>query len=100
MERVMGFEPTTFCLGTRSTCPYRCLRISLPVVCPPKIAFRGLKVLGLIASRLTAEAAVQQVACAYAEQLSAVPDAYLAARTEDVREVDQRIAALGPRCTI
>ena len=47
----------------------------------------------LIETGFTAEAAVTRVASNYAEQLASLPDAYLAARADDVREVGQRIVA-------
>lgn len=45
----------------------------------------------LIARGLSAEAAITRVAARYADQLTALPDAYLAARAEDVREAGGRI---------
>jgi phosphoenolpyruvate-protein phosphotransferase len=45
----------------------------------------------LIGAGLTAEAAITRVAADYAEQLASLPDAYLAARAEDVREAGRRI---------
>src|SRR5438874_4116654 len=48
---------------------------------------------GLIEAGFTAEAAVTQVAADYAEQLASLPDQYLAARAEDVREAGRRIVA-------
>ncbi len=45
----------------------------------------------LIASGFTAEAAITRVADSYAEQLASLPDPYLAARAEDVREAGRRI---------
>ncbi|HYT27873.1 MAG TPA: phosphoenolpyruvate--protein phosphotransferase [Ktedonobacteraceae bacterium] len=47
----------------------------------------------LIASGFTAEAAITRVADSYAEQLASLPDPYLAARAEDVREAGRRIVA-------
>ncbi|HZR41412.1 MAG TPA: phosphoenolpyruvate-utilizing N-terminal domain-containing protein, partial [Ktedonobacteraceae bacterium] len=47
----------------------------------------------LISSGFTAEAAITRVAASYAEQLASLPDAYLAARAEDVRESGRRIVA-------
>jgi len=47
----------------------------------------------LIAAGLAAEAAITRVAADYAEQLASLPDAYLAARAEDVREAGRRIVA-------
>lgn len=47
----------------------------------------------LITQGFTAEAAVSQVAATYAEQLAALPDDYLAARADDVREAGRRIVA-------
>lgn len=47
----------------------------------------------LIVAGFTAEAAVTRVAANYAEQLAALPDQYLAARAEDVREAGRRIVA-------
>jgi phosphoenolpyruvate-protein phosphotransferase len=46
-----------------------------------------------IASGLSAEAAITRVAADYAEQLANLPDQYLAARAEDVREIGRRIVA-------
>lgn len=46
-----------------------------------------------IASGLGAEAAITRVAADYAEQLASLPDPYLAARAEDVREIGRRIVA-------
>ncbi|MDQ6660338.1 MAG: phosphoenolpyruvate--protein phosphotransferase [Chloroflexota bacterium] len=46
-----------------------------------------------IAAGFTADAAVTQVASNYAEQLAALPDPYLSARAEDVREAGRRIVA-------
>src|SRR5438105_15006042 len=45
----------------------------------------------LIGAGLTAEAAITRVAADYAEQLASLPDPYLAARAEDVREAGRRI---------
>jgi phosphoenolpyruvate-protein phosphotransferase len=45
----------------------------------------------LIAAGFTAEAAITRVAADYAEQLASLPDPYLAARAEDVREAGRRI---------
>ena len=45
----------------------------------------------LIAADFTAEAAITRVAADYAEQLASLPDPYLAARAEDVREAGRRI---------
>jgi len=47
----------------------------------------------LIATGFTAEAAITRVAASYAEQLASLPDPYLAARAEDVREAGRRIVA-------
>ncbi|MGI9061015.1 MAG: phosphoenolpyruvate--protein phosphotransferase [Ktedonobacteraceae bacterium] len=47
----------------------------------------------LIAAGLTAEAAITHTASDYAAQLASLPDAYLAARAEDVREAGRRIVA-------
>ncbi|MGH2478488.1 MAG: phosphoenolpyruvate--protein phosphotransferase [Ktedonobacteraceae bacterium] len=47
----------------------------------------------LIAAGFSAEAAISQLATRYAEQLTKLPDAYLAARAEDVREVGRRVVA-------
>ncbi len=47
----------------------------------------------LISAGVTAEAAVTSVAAEYAEQLATLPDPYLAARAEDVREAGRRIVA-------
>lgn len=47
----------------------------------------------LIVSGFSAEAAVTRVADEYAEQLTSLSDAYLAARAEDVREAGRRIVA-------
>ena len=47
----------------------------------------------LIASGFTAEAAITQIASDYAAQLASLPDPYLAARAEDVREASRRIVA-------
>jgi phosphoenolpyruvate-protein phosphotransferase len=47
----------------------------------------------LIQSGLAAEAAITLVAARYAEQLASLPDIYLAARAEDVRESGHRIVA-------
>ena len=47
----------------------------------------------LIAAGFTAEAAITRVTADYAEQLANLPDAYLAARAEDVREAGRRIVA-------
>ena len=47
----------------------------------------------LIASGSSAEAAIARVAARYADQLASLPDAYLAARSEDIREVGRRIVA-------
>jgi phosphoenolpyruvate-protein phosphotransferase len=47
----------------------------------------------LIVAGFTAEAAVTRVAADYAEQLASLPDSYLAARAEDVREASRRIVA-------
>jgi len=46
-----------------------------------------------IATGFTAEAAITRVAASYAEQLASLPDPYLAARAEDVREAGRRIVA-------
>ncbi len=51
------------------------------------------KATALIASGSSAEAAITSVAQAYAEQLALLPDPYLAARAEDVREAGRRIVA-------
>ncbi|HEU5381173.1 MAG TPA: phosphoenolpyruvate--protein phosphotransferase [Ktedonobacteraceae bacterium] len=45
----------------------------------------------LIARGFSAEASITRVAARYADQLTALPDAYLAARAEDVREAGRRI---------
>ncbi len=47
----------------------------------------------LIAAGSTAEAAITRIANAYAEQLAALPDQYLAGRAVDVREAGRRIVA-------
>jgi phosphoenolpyruvate-protein phosphotransferase len=47
----------------------------------------------LIAEGLTAEAAVTRIAGDYAEQLASLPDPYLSARADDVREAGRRIVA-------
>lgn len=47
----------------------------------------------LIESGSSAVAAITRVATAYAEQLASLPDDYLAARAEDVREAGRRIVA-------
>lgn len=47
----------------------------------------------LIDSGFTAEAAITRVAADYAAQLAELPDPYLAARAEDVREAGRRIVA-------
>lgn len=47
----------------------------------------------LIVSGFTAEAAITRVATDYAAQLAELPDPYLAARAEDVREAGRRIVA-------
>lgn len=47
----------------------------------------------LIDTGSTAEAAITQIAASYAAQLTALPDPYLAARAEDVKEVGRRIVA-------
>jgi phosphoenolpyruvate-protein phosphotransferase len=47
----------------------------------------------LIEAGFTAEAAIVRVTTGYAEQLASLPDPYLAARAEDVREVSRRIVA-------
>jgi phosphoenolpyruvate-protein phosphotransferase len=47
----------------------------------------------LVTSGFTAEAAVTLVAADYAAQLASLPDPYLAARAEDVREAGRRIVA-------
>ncbi len=47
----------------------------------------------LIVTGLTAEAAITHTASDYAAQLASLPDAYLAARAEDVREAGRRIVA-------
>ncbi len=47
----------------------------------------------LIIEGFSAEAAITRVANSYAEQLAALPDAYLAARAEDVQEAGRRIVA-------
>jgi phosphoenolpyruvate-protein phosphotransferase len=49
--------------------------------------------LDLIASGSSAEAAISRIAASYAEQLARLPDPYLAARAEDVREAGRRIVA-------
>lgn len=49
--------------------------------------------LELITSGYSAEAAITSVAATYAEQLAHLPDAYLAARSDDVREAGRRIVA-------
>jgi len=49
--------------------------------------------LDLIASGSSAEAAISRIAASYAEQLASLPDPYLAARAEDVREAGRRIVA-------
>jgi phosphotransferase system enzyme I (PtsI) len=46
-----------------------------------------------IAAGSAAEAAITRIASDYAEQLASLPDEYLAARAEDVREVGRRIVA-------
>ncbi len=47
----------------------------------------------LIADGFTAEAAITHVAAEYADQLASLPDTYLAARADDVREVGRHIVA-------
>ena len=47
----------------------------------------------LIETGFTAEAAITRVTADYAAQLASLPDPYLAARAEDVREVGRRIVA-------
>src|SRR5205807_4384379 len=47
----------------------------------------------LISSGFTAEAAITRVAADYAAQLAELPDQYLAARADDVREAGRRIVA-------
>ncbi len=47
----------------------------------------------LIASGYAAEVAITRIAADYADQLAALPDAYLAARAADVREAAHRIVA-------
>jgi len=47
----------------------------------------------LISSGFTAEAAITRVAADYAAQLGELPDQYLAARADDVREAGRRIVA-------
>jgi len=47
----------------------------------------------LIEAGFTAGAAIVRVTTGYAEQLASLPDPYLAARAEDVREVSRRIVA-------
>jgi len=47
----------------------------------------------LIASGFTAAAAITRIASDYAEQLASLPDPYLSARAEDVREASRRIVA-------
>ncbi|GAC1388406.1 MAG: phosphoenolpyruvate-protein phosphotransferase PtsI [Ktedonobacteraceae bacterium] len=47
----------------------------------------------LITDGFTAEAAITRVATEYAEQLASLPDPYLAARADDVREVSRRIVS-------
>jgi phosphoenolpyruvate-protein phosphotransferase len=47
----------------------------------------------LIEHGSSAEAAITRVASSYAEQLARLPDLYLAARADDVREVGRRIVA-------
>lgn len=47
----------------------------------------------LIAAGFSAEAAISQVADRYAGQLARLPDTYLAARAEDVRQVSRRVVA-------
>jgi phosphoenolpyruvate-protein phosphotransferase len=47
----------------------------------------------LIANGYAAEAAITRIAADYADQLAALPDAYLAARAADVREAAHRIVA-------
>lgn len=51
------------------------------------------RALGLIASGSSAIAAITRVASSYAEQLAHLPDPYLAARAEDVREAGRHIVA-------
>ena len=47
----------------------------------------------LISSGFTAEAAIPRIAADYAAQLAELPDPYLAARADDVREAGRRIVA-------
>ncbi|HEX6553155.1 MAG TPA: phosphoenolpyruvate--protein phosphotransferase [Ktedonobacteraceae bacterium] len=47
----------------------------------------------LIGSGFTAEAAITRIAADYAAQLAELPDPYLAARADDVREAGRRIVA-------
>lgn len=56
----------------------------------------------LIEEGSSAEAAITRVAASYAEQLAQLPDPYLAARSEDVREAGRRIvdALRGTTATI
>lgn len=51
------------------------------------------KSIELIDSGSSAAAAITRVSMSYAEQLALLPDPYLAARAEDVREAGQRIVA-------
>ncbi|HET8842902.1 MAG TPA: phosphoenolpyruvate--protein phosphotransferase [Ktedonobacteraceae bacterium] len=47
----------------------------------------------LITAGYSAEAAITSIAATYADQLAQLPDAYLAARSDDVREAGRRIVA-------
>ena len=47
----------------------------------------------LIAQGLAAESAVSRVAATFADQLAALPDPYLAGRSDDVREAGRRVVA-------
>lgn len=47
----------------------------------------------LVAAGFTAEAAITRVAADYAEQLASLPDPYLSARADDIREAGRRIVA-------
>jgi phosphoenolpyruvate-protein phosphotransferase len=51
------------------------------------------KACALISSGSSAAAAITRVAASYADQLARLPDPYLAARADDVREAGQRIVA-------